>query len=125
MDLRFSKSRGPGGQNVYKVATRVTLRFNCHEADWLPEDARTRLVQQQRAKVNREGFFAISSDRHRTQKRNIEDCFQKLQEIVDKAAVPPKERNLKTGISEHTKRKRKEGKRHRAKYKSHRGDASF
>ena len=34
LEFNFSRSSGPGGQNVNKVNTKAELRFNVHEADW-------------------------------------------------------------------------------------------
>ena len=34
LEFNFTKSSGPGGQNVNKVNTRAELRFNVIEAEW-------------------------------------------------------------------------------------------
>ncbi len=77
------RSSGPGGQNVNKVSTRVTLAFGIGDAEWLPEDVQERLREQEKTRINKEGVFQLSSDVHRTQKSNIDDAFKRLQDIID------------------------------------------
>ena len=43
LDSSFSRSSGPGGQNVNKLNTKVELRFVISQADWLPENVKSRL----------------------------------------------------------------------------------
>jgi len=109
-----------GGQNVNKVNTKAELRFRVADADWLPEDVRLRLAAAERSRVNREGEFIVASERHRTQHANLLDAIAKLQAMVDDAAVPPKERRMRTGLAESTKRERVRVKRHRSEVKSRR-----
>ena len=43
LEHNFSRSSGPGGQNVNKLNTKVELRFKVSEADWLADDVKNRL----------------------------------------------------------------------------------
>lgn len=65
LQLTFVRSSGPGGQNVNKLNTKAELRFNVHEADWIPPDIRARLAQQQAARINKEGELIITCQEHR------------------------------------------------------------
>ena len=114
----FSRASGPGGQNVNKVSTRATLRFRLDSAGWLPGPVRDRLAAQEPSRINKHGEFALSSDVHRTQPRNIDDCMRRLQAIVDIAAVAPKVRKMRTGLGTETKRRRRDSKRRRSSVKA-------
>ena len=117
----FSRSSGKGGQNVNKVSTRATLRFHVDSANWLPLEERERLRQQNSNRIGKDGDFSLSSEAHRTQPRNIDDCMQRLQKMVTQACIEPKERVKWTGLGKETKKRRKESKRRRSDVKKSRG----
>lgn len=117
----FSRSGGPGGMNVNKVSTRATLRFRVDSAGWLPIEVRERLCTQNGARIGKDGDFSLSSDVHRTQPRNIDDCMQRLQAMVNEACKTPKVRKQRVGLGKETKRRRTESKRRRSDVKKSRG----
>ena len=43
LQLSYSASSGPGGQNVNKVHTKVDLRFKLEEATWLSKEVKDKL----------------------------------------------------------------------------------
>lgn len=66
----------------------------------LYRDVKDRFLKQERNNINGNGEFVITANEERLQSRNREIVLQKIQERINKAAVPPKERKLKTGVNE-------------------------
>ncbi|KAF5378962.1 hypothetical protein D9757_009122 [Collybiopsis confluens] len=102
VELSFSRSSGPGGQNVNKVNTKATLRCSVN-ADWIPLWARPDLAASPQYVVSTKSLL-IKSTVYRSQAQNIEDCLTKLHNLVLSAASAP----VKNETPEKTK-KRVEG----------------
>jgi ribosome-associated protein len=114
LEESFIRSSGPGGQNVNKVSSAVQLRFDARASAHLTETARQALLGGGR--LTREGVLIITAQRFREQERNRADARQRLVEILRRAATPKPVRRA-TKIPKTSKRKRLEGKKHRAEIK--------
>jgi ribosome-associated protein len=88
----FSRSGGPGGQNVNKVNTKVTLRLNVCDIAGLTEAEMGRLREQLASRISVEGEIVIQSDEERSQKVNLERAYFRLEALVAGAAPLPKRR---------------------------------
>jgi Protein chain release factor B len=88
----FVCASGPGGQNVNKVATSVQLRFDARHSPTLPEAVRARLALFAGRRLTRDGVIVIIANRHRTQERNRRDARERLIELIQLAAQPPRTR---------------------------------
>ncbi len=119
LDIRFSRSGGPGGQNVNKVETKVEVRFVLEEADWLSQRVRSRLAELFPRRLNSEGEFVVVSSRYRSQSRNLEDCIDKLRECIERAKQRRKKR-IQTRPTKASKERRLESKRRTSARKSNR-----
>lgn len=91
-NFTFARSGGPGGQNVNKLNTKVTLRWNPAESAGLPADVLARFVERYRRRMTKEGEFVMHSQRFRDQGRNVADCMDKLRELLLEVATAPKKR---------------------------------
>jgi len=89
--FRFDASGGPGGQNVNKVATKATLKWNVMASQaWIGyEDARVRFMEFFAKRINKQGEVVIQSQRHRNQRQNMYECIVKLGEMITQAAAAP------------------------------------
>jgi ribosome-associated protein len=114
LDESFIRSSGPGGQNVNKVSSAVQLRFDVQASPSLTETAREALLRGGR--LTREGVLIITAQRFREQERNRADARARLVEILRRAATPKPVRRA-TKIPKASKRKRLDGKKHRAEIK--------
>jgi ribosome-associated protein len=110
----FIRASGPGGQNINKVASAVQLRFDVAGSPSLPEPVRAQLLKT--ARVTRQGVLVITARRFRAQERNRADARARLVEMIRRAATPRKPRRP-TKVPKTAKRRRLEGKKHRAALK--------
>lgn len=89
LDLKFTKSRGPGGQNVNKVNSRVQLRFKVKEAEWLPEIVRDAIFEKHKNKLTKDGELLLESQASRSQENNRKVAITKLQTIIEEVYKEP------------------------------------
>jgi ribosome-associated protein len=109
----YSRSGGPGGQNVNKVASKAELRWNIMHSPSLPEEVKARFHARFRRRITSEGELVLSSQRYRDQGRNREDCLEKLRAMILQAATPPRQRKA-TRPTRASRRHRLEAKKHRS-----------
>jgi ribosome-associated protein len=118
--VRATRSSGPGGQNVNKVASKIELRVDLDRVEGLPEEARTRLRSLAAGRLDAEGRLLVTSQRTRDQHRNLEDAREKVRALVRRALVRPRRRKP-TRVSAAAVRARLERKRQRSQKKRARG----
>ena len=86
-ELAFAASRsgGPGGQNVNKVATKVTLSFGVASSPSLTDAQRRRILARLATRISRDGVLRVVSQRHRTQGANRAAALERFVELLREA----------------------------------------
>jgi ribosome-associated protein len=121
LDWSFVRSSGAGGQNVNKVASKAVLRWNVAHSRWLAPALRARVVARLGARLTSGGEIILTSQRHRDQARNVEDCRAKLRVLLAAATAPPPPPRRPTRPSRGAQERRLAGKHAHAERKRQRG----
>lgn len=87
--FEFSRSGGPGGQNVNKVNTKVTLKVAVDAIEGLNETERRRLREKLAGRINGQGFLVLQVQDERSQKANRATALERLFKLVLSAAKRP------------------------------------
>lgn len=117
-EFRFvaSRSGGPGGQNVNKVNSRMTLLFDVDASEALSDEQKTRIRSRLAARINAEGILQVSSQQFRTQGANREAATRRFAEIVA-GALRERKRRKATRVPARAVEQRLEEKRARSERK--------
>ncbi|MSR28389.1 MAG: aminoacyl-tRNA hydrolase [Phycisphaerales bacterium] len=122
LDFAYSRSSGPGGQNVNKVESKAQLRLAIRSIGGLDGDGRLRLARLAQAHLigadaddpasveAPSAALLFSAEEHRSQRANRDACLDRLHDLVLRASIVPRRRR-KTKPTRSSKERRLEGKR--------------
>jgi ribosome-associated protein len=117
----FSRSSGPGGQNVNKVNSKATLHWNFASSQVIPADVRERFVAAYSSRLTTKGDIVIASQEYRDQPKNVAACEERLKQMLLAVWKAPKKRRP-TKPSKGSKMRRLQAKKERGEVKRGRGN---
>lgn len=92
LEVRASRSGGPGGQHVNTSSTRIELRWQPVTSVALSEMQRERVIRALASKLDSEGWLRLTASEHRSQLKNRESAEARLVALIRGALVVPKVR---------------------------------
>jgi len=119
LEFTASRSSGPGGQNVNKVDSRVTLWFDVRNSGSLTAEQKQRILARLATRVNREGVLRVVSQKTRSQAANRNAALERFVDLLHDALRRSPLRK-KTRASKAAKQRRLDEKKHRANVKRER-----
>jgi ribosome-associated protein len=117
--FKTSRSSGPGGQNVNKTNTRVTLLLDVVNCRGLSDAQKQRLLARLAKRADRNGVIRVVSQKFRTQQANRRAAVERLRQLLaDALKIRPIRKE--TNIPYTAKQRRLEQKKRRSLLKQRR-----
>lgn len=119
IEYKYSRSSGPGGQNVNKLNTRAELFFDLQNCLTLTENQKQIIHTKLKSRISEAGQLRVVSQEFRTQSANRQQAMDILIALLQNA-LKQKPKRFKTKVPFGDKMKRLEGKRHQSEIKKSR-----
>lgn len=114
-----SRSGGPGGQNVNKVSSRMTLHFDVQNSPTLTDDQKRRITSRLSTRLTNDGVLKLHSQRYRSQTANRTDLIERFIELMHEALAPRAVRK-RTHVPRSVRERRLQDKKHHGSVKKKR-----
>jgi ribosome-associated protein len=105
-----SRSSGPGGQNVNKTNSKVTLKFDVVHSVLLSDEQKLIITGKLSTRLTRKGELVITAEKDRSQLQNKHEVLEKLERLLIKIFTPVKPRRP-TKVSKAKKQRRLDSKK--------------
>lgn len=112
-----SRSSGPGGQNVNKVNTKVTLKFDVGQSQILTDEEKAVVLMKLHSKITVDGILLLVSQEKRSQLENRINVIAKFDLLMLKAFEKKKLRKATKPSKGSVKERMKSKKQHSEKKK--------
>lgn len=116
LELRATRSGGPGGQSVNTSATKIELRFHVGGCGALSRRQKRLLRKRLGNRITKDDVLVLQSSEHRTQHRNREAALARFAALVGEA-IQPRPRRIPTRPPRSADEQRLADKRHRGRIK--------
>jgi len=124
VEYKFSRSSGPGGQNVNKVNSKVLLRWEPATSTAVTASQKYRFEEKFKNQISIKGVFQLTVETTRDQVKNKELAFKKLLKAIQEISLAPK-RRVKTKPSKRAKEKRLSDKKSTKEKKQNRRSSDY
>lgn len=92
LEVRVTRSGGPGGQHVNTSSTRVEMVWNVRTSAAITDEQRARIEQALGTRLSTRGALRVVSSDTRSQRQNRALAEERLAALVRRALVVPKAR---------------------------------
>ncbi len=110
LHFTFSRSSGPGGQNVNKVETMAEAWWHVSDSAVFTTEEKELISRKLARRINKDGFLRVKCSETRSQLENKQIAQHKFEELVAASLVEPKKRKA-TKPSKAAKEKRLDSKK--------------
>jgi ribosome-associated protein len=86
--FKVSRSSGPGGQNVNKVSTKVSVLFDVPASKSLSDTQKRRILSKLASRADKHGVVRATSQKYRTQRANRRAAVERLERLLAEALQP-------------------------------------
>jgi ribosome-associated protein len=111
-----ARSSGPGGQNVNKLSTKVTVHFNVAASPSLTDIQKQKIQARLANRISNEGALSVVCQESRSQLDNKHGAVGRLVELL-RGALTEKPKRIKTKVPKSAKLKRLDKKKRHGEVK--------